>query len=158
MAAAVAIGAAACGGSSSAAPAASSAAPAASSATAAGGLHLPGQLLGLSKNTSPEAKQVTRPISSRFSALSSMVGSYQVALYGTEGGHAILVEAARWSRAWEHRAASAAFDKRAAAGGTAGGGSTDARSFPAGPPGGALKCGHVTRGGQRALLARGQTS
>jgi hypothetical protein len=149
--AAVVIGAAACGGSSSPAPAASSAAPAASSPAAAG-LHLPGQLFGLSKNTSPGAEQVTRAISSQFSALSSIARSHQAALYGTEGGPALLVIAARLSSAAAHRAASAAFDKRAAAGGTAGAGSTDARPFPAGPHGGALKCGHAARGGQRALL------
>jgi len=58
----------------------------------------------------------------------------------------------RWTSAAAHRAASAAFDKRVAVGGTAGGGSTDAQAFPAGPHGGVLKCGHVTHSGERGLL------
>lgn len=152
VAAAVAIAAAACGGSSSPAPAASSAAPAASTPAAASGLRLPDQLLGLSKNTGPEAKQVTDAISRQFSALSSIARSHQSAVYGTAGTPDVVVFAARWSSAFAHRAASAAVDRDAAAGGTAGAGSTDARSFPAGPRGGALSCGHTTRGGQQALL------
>src|SRR5262245_29783395 len=153
VAAVVTIGAAACGGSSNSAPAASSAAPAASTpAAAASGLQLPDQLFGLNKNTGPEAAQVTSAISRQFSALSSIARSHQAAVYGTAGTPDVVVFAAKWSSAFAHRAASAAVDKDAAAGGTAGAGSTDARSFPAGPHGGALRCGHTTRGGQNALL------
>jgi hypothetical protein len=42
--------------------------------------------------------------------------------------------------------------KGMAAAGVVNAGSTDVRSFPAGPGGEALECGHVTRGGGQGLV------
>ena len=154
--AAVAIGAAACGGSSSAAPAVS-AAPAPSSAALAAStpvavvrLHLPAQLFGLNKNTGRAAKQLSQDWRKGISLGSSLVRSPKAAIYGALYGGTpyVIVFAAKWSSAGARQVASAAVEKRAAREALVyvSSGSTGVQSFPAGPHGGALACGHGIHG------------
>jgi hypothetical protein len=138
----VAIGAGAC--RSSSAPAA-----APSPATAASSLHFPAQLIGLNKNTSSLAQAAARAVTSALAADRNNVRSPQGAVYGGISGPAIVVVGARFYRAAAHAAESvpAAFDMGFAAGLARSTGSTDLRSFPAGPHGGALYCGDGTLSG-----------
>jgi hypothetical protein len=140
---AVAVAVAGCGAGSTAAS---------SPAAAASSPHLPAQLLGLSKNTGSQARSLGRALSAVFATFSSVYRGPQAAVYGDIRGPTIVVLTAGWSSKAAHRAASAAFDKRSALGAFAGTGRTDAHSFPAGPRGGALYCGHVTRTGTPLLV------
>jgi hypothetical protein len=134
----VAIGAAACGSSSS---------PAASSlATAGSGLHLPAQLLGLSKNTGSDTQVMVRKVTSALATLSALRGP-QVAVYGDFSGPFFLMFAARLSRA----SASASYDKGFVEGFAKASGITGLQSFPAGSHGGVLDCGHQTSNGATAI-------
>ena len=151
-AAAVAIGAAACGGSSSPAPAAGSPAAAVSNPAAGGVPHFPGQLFGLNKNTSQTAHALGRVFASVFALAPTKFRGAQSAVYGSLSGPAVVLFAASWSGAAAHKATSAAVDRATAIGGVKGGGSTDPQSFPAGPHGGSLECGHVNRNGQSARV------
>jgi hypothetical protein len=162
-AAAVAIGAAACGGSSSAAaPAASSAAPAPSSAApapstpvAAVRLHLPAQLFGLNKNTGRAARQLAHDWRHGFSLGSPLVRSPKAALYGAlhGGTPSAIVFVGKWSRAGARKVASAAVEKVTARAGLVymSNGSRGVHSFPAGPHGGAMACGHGILHDRKAL-------
>jgi hypothetical protein len=120
--------------------------------TAASSLHFPAQLLGHNKNTSQTAHALGRVLTSVFALSPSKIRNSQAAIYGDLSGPTVVVFAARWSSAAASSAASAAFDKSLAVGGAKGGGSTDAHSFPAGPHGGALECGHATRSGVQAIV------
>ena len=138
----VAIGAAACRSSSP-----PTAAP--SPATAASGLHFPAQLLGLNKNTSSVAQAATRAFTSALAADRNNVRPPQGAFYGGISGPAIVVFGARYSGAAAQAVQSVptAFDMGFAEGLARSTGSTDLRSFPAGPHGGALYCGDGTLNG-----------
>jgi len=146
----VAIGAAACGGTSSPAPTASSPAAAASSpagaasSPAASGPHLPAQLLGLSKNTSQQVQAQARTMGVMLTNTHAFRHP-QVVFYGQiHSGRVLQVFLAPWSsKALAQGAASAAGGKFFAKGIASSTGSTDLRSFPPGPNGGLLECGHV---------------
>jgi hypothetical protein len=145
----VAIGAGACRSSSppTAAPTPPTAAP--RPPTAATSLHFPAQLLGLSKNTSSVAQAAIRVFTSALAAGRNNVRPPQAAVYGGVSGPAIVVFGARFYGAAAQAAQSvpAAFDMGFAAGLAGSTGSTDQRSFPAGPHGGALYCGDGTLNG-----------
>jgi hypothetical protein len=138
----VAIGAGACRSSSP--PAAAS-----SPAAAASSLHFPAQLLGLNQNTSSVAQAATRAFTSALAADRNNVRSPQSAFYSGTSGLAMVVVGARLSGAAARAAESvpAAFDMAFAAALARSTGSTDLRSFPAGPHGGALYCGDGTPSG-----------
>jgi hypothetical protein len=144
-----AIGAGACRSSSEPTAAPSPATAASRSATAASGLHFPAQLLGLNKNTSSVAQAATRTFTSALAAGRNNVHPPQGAVYGGISGPAIVVFGARFygAAAQAAQAVPAAFDMGFAAGLARSTGSTDLRSFPAGPHGGALYCGHGTVNG-----------
>jgi hypothetical protein len=120
-----------------------------SPATAASSLHFRAQLLGLNKNTSSLAQAAARAIISALAADRNNVRPSQDAVYGGISGPAIVVVGARFYRAAARAAESvpAAFDMGFAAGLARSTGSTDLRSFPAGPHGGALYCGDGTLNG-----------
>jgi hypothetical protein len=161
------IGAVACGSGSS--PTAASSSPTAASspattgsssptaasspATTGSGLHLPVQLLGLNKNTSSVARGVASAFGRGLGAAARAdFRGLHGAIYGDLSGPTIAVFAARWTSAAARRAASAAFDKSTAVRGVQGMGSTDGQSFPAGPQGGALECGHATSSGLKVIV------
>jgi hypothetical protein len=151
VAAVVVIGAAACG-SSSPPTSAGSPAAAASPATAAGGLHFPARLFGLSKNTGPAARAVIRSFVSLLAPYRSAFRSSQEAVYGNVSGPpTIMVFVATLTSAGARRAAVPAFDKKAAVASVKGA-SGAAQPFPAGPHGGALECGQRTRSGARSIV------
>jgi hypothetical protein len=145
----VAIGAGACRSSSPPAAAASPATAASSPATAASSRHFPAQLLGLKKNTSSAAQAAARAFTSALAADRNNVRPPRGAVYGGISGPAIVVVGARFYRAAARAAESVpvAFDMGFAAGLARSTGSTDLRSFPAGPHGGALYCGDGTLNG-----------
>jgi hypothetical protein len=145
----VAIGAGACRSSSPPAAASSPAAAASSPAAAASSLHFPAQLLGLNQNTSSVAQAATRAFTSALAADRNNVRPPQGAFYSGIRGLAMVVVGARLSGAAARAAESvpAAFDMAFAAGLARSTGSTDLRSFPAGPHGGALYCGDGTPSG-----------
>jgi hypothetical protein len=138
----VAIGAGACRSSS---PPAAAPSP----ATAASSLHFPAQLLGLNRNTRSLAQAAARAFTSALAADRNNVRPPQGTVYGDISGPAIVVVGARFYRAAARAAESvpAAFDMGFAAALARSTGSTDLRSFPAGPHGGALYCGDGTLNG-----------
>jgi hypothetical protein len=77
---------------------------------------------------------------------------FQGAVYGDMSGPTIAVVATEWSSAAARRAASAAFEKSTTVAAVQDIDSTDGQSFPAGPHGGALECGHATSSGLKATV------
>lgn len=100
------------------------------------------------RNTGPEADRVIHKITTATVAERRAVRDVQAAVYGHTGGPAIVVKGARWSSPAIHAEESdpVSFDKGYARGVATSSGATDLRSFPAGPLGGALYCGHGRSG------------
>jgi hypothetical protein len=115
-----------------------------SPATAGSGLQFPARLLGLSKNTSPDAQAAAQALRRSFAIMRTYFRGAQAAIYDRN----IEVVGGRWSSSAARRAESGGFDKSFAAGAVQdfmqGSGHTRMRSFPAGPHGGALDCGNGT--------------
>jgi hypothetical protein len=111
-------------------------------------VHFPAQLLGLNENTTPAARALVGALTGSMAAVRDLRGP-QAAVYGTSKGPAVAVSAARFSTAAVRTAAAdpATFDKGFALGFAKSSGITDLRSFPAGPHGGVLDCGHESGNG-----------
>jgi hypothetical protein len=147
VAAIAAMAAGACGGSSSPPKAASSPSAAGSR------VHFPAQLLGLHKNGSPAIQGAIRALTAKLATDRNNLRSPQGAFYGGTSSPAMLVYGALFTGAAARAAesVSAGFDQGFAKGFAKSTGSTDMRSFPAGPRGGALYCGHQTHNGVTAI-------
>jgi len=120
---------------------------ASSPATVASGLHFPAQLFGLSKDTSSDARGFTRQFTSALATHRDIVRRPQGAVYGTVSSNQpfILVSGFSLSSAATPSAESdPASDKSYAESIPRWINSTSVQSFPAGPHGGALYCGHLT--------------
>jgi hypothetical protein len=135
------------------APAATSPAPAPSSAalTVSNLRHLPSQLLGLSENTSPNGRAFTQGVASSLSSngATAFTSGTQTALYGSNGP-TFLVWASSWTSAGASNTVAMGYAQAAKL--MSSSVSKDAQSFPAGPHGGGLFCGHVNlRGGGTAI-------
>ncbi|HEY3033074.1 MAG TPA: hypothetical protein VGJ54_00240 [Streptosporangiaceae bacterium] len=110
----------------------------------ASGVHLPAQLLGLSKNTSPQVQAQVRTIR-KVLGNTHVLRNPQIAYYGRlSKGPVVQVFAARWSSGALAQGMGSAAGGRAFAKGIAKStGSTDLHAFPAGPNGGVVECGHL---------------
>jgi hypothetical protein len=149
----VAMAAGACDGSSPPKAASSPPTPASSPSAAGSRLHFPAQLLGLHKNSSPAIQGAIRALTAKLATDRNNLRSPQGAFYGGTSGPAMVVYGALFTGAAARAAksVSASFDQGFAKGFAKSTGSSDLRSFPAGPHGGALYCGHQTRNSVPAI-------
>jgi hypothetical protein len=103
--------------------------------SSSGSFRLPGKLLGINRSSGPLAEQVDEYVRTHLGSDSSYA---QVAFYGSNSGRGFVVVAG-----WPSSAAQA--DRVPSVLTTyMRGRAKDTRSFPPGPAGGALGCGHVT--------------
>lgn len=109
----------------------------------------PGMLLGLSRDTSPDAQQVAGQAGSELGLFQGLFVHPGVALYGTGTDDGLLILAGQWSDAAKALLGSS---KPQAINGLESQGVTDATLFPAGPRGGSLACGDKTIGGQSGII------
>jgi len=107
----------------------------------------PSTLLGLARDTSPDAQQAAGQITSELGVLQGLIVHPGAAVYGTGPDQGMVIVTAPWSDAAKadgliSNVGAGAID------GLKSQGVTDTTSFPAGPRGGSLACGHKTIGGQ----------
>jgi hypothetical protein len=110
----------------------------------------PSTLLGLARDTSPDAQQVAGQVSSGLGVLQGIIVDPGAAAYDNTSNQAVLILTAQWSDA----AKAAGLISNPSAGaidGLKSQGVTDAILFPAGPHGGSLACGHQTFDGQPSI-------
>jgi hypothetical protein len=111
----------------------------------------PGTLLGLARDTSPDAQQAAGQITGELGVLQGLIVHPGAAVYGTGPNQGMLILTAPWSDA--AKADGLISNVSAGAiGGLKSQGVTDATSFPAGPRGGSLACGHKPIGGQSSII------
>lgn len=111
----------------------------------------PGMLLGLARDTSPDAQQAAGQMSSELGVFQGIIVHPGAAVYGTGPDQGLVILTAQWSDA--ARADGLISDKPAQAiGGLKSQGVTDATSFPAGPRGGSLACGDKTIDGLSSVI------
>jgi hypothetical protein len=116
------------------------------------GQAFPSTLLGLTRDTSPDAQQVAGQISSELGVLSGLIANPGAAVYGTgPPNQGVLVMTGQWSDAAKADGLISDTPTQAIDG-LKSQGVTDATVYPGGPRGGNLACGDTTIAGAASVV------
>src|SRR5262245_20969491 len=110
------------------------------------GQPFPSMLLGLARDTSPDAQQAAGQISSELGVFQGLIVHPAAAIYGTGPDQGMIVMTGQWSDAAKADGLISNTPSQAKDG-LKSQGVTDATLFPAGPRGGSLACGDKTVAG-----------
>jgi len=118
-----------------------------SGSSGSSGPAFPSSLLGLARDTSPDAQQAAGQVTSGLGVFQGLIVHPGAAVYGTGPDQGVMILTGDWSDAAKadgliSNVSAGAID------GLKSQGVTDATSFPAGPRGGSLACGHKFIGSQ----------
>jgi hypothetical protein len=115
------------------------------------GQSFPSTLLGLARDTSPDAQQAAGQISSGMGVLQGLIVHPGAAVYGSGPDQGVIVATGQWSDAAKADGLISNTPGQAKDG-LKSQSVTDAALFPAGPRGGSLACGHKTIDGQSSVI------